>query len=646
MFKNKKVILAVLFVFTNLSFLFSYELTFKLSPGAFFPFLSRVSDQHFTVAAVDGFFDTGVNLANMFNVGVEFGYMLLPKQSSSELEEGVTSFLSLIPVGLHAEAYWYPLSRMELNLGLGGGVAMAVNGNKTMYAPWAKVNTGALFRINPSWSLGLDAHVFAFQAHEWFGMPAVGGVSVGATVKFTLETQKVTGNVSATISQDESIFPLMSSLYKENQFGSIFVENNESAEIRNVKVYFRTENFTASDLYCGSVDVIHKHKTAELPLLGDFNERIMQFSEAGDIPGEIVIDYEILGKKRSVVSSVVVSVYNRNQVRWTDPNVLASYISTNSQEVLELSKYLVGIARNQLRTGLNRNMQFAMYLFEGIRLSGIECKPDNATPYARCHLDPDELDYIQYPFQTMLYKSGDVDDTGILFMAMLASVGVDTGFIPMSDDFIVLVNLKLEPSKVGTLFDGSDRVLILDDSVMIPVSMSTLREGFVNSWYNALVRIMGAAGAGEDVTFYSLSDAWQYYPPAAFSSGSSVSDKPIEAPLVAAVETDMSRYITAEFGPQIAAVQNQIRAKGMSVELLNKLALLYVRAGMYSSAIPVYERSAAMGSVSAMTNLGNIAVIQRRFADGKVWYERALALEPDNKTALRGLNRVLGQLEE
>ena len=53
-----------------------------------------------------------------------------------------------------------------------------------------------------------------------------------------------------------------------------------------------------------------------------------------------------------------------------------------------------------------------------------------------------------------------------------------------------------------------------------------------------------------------------------------------------------------------------------------------------------------MGSVSAMNNLGNIATVQRRFEDAKLWYERALQLEPNNKTALKGLNRVLGQLEE
>ncbi len=643
MINRRKSCILVMLIALNTNFLFAYELTFKLSPEVFFPFLSQ--GQNFAPVAFDGYFSTGINLTNWLNLGPEFGFFMVPKDSASQLKEGVSKNVFVVPVGVHLEGFWFPLSRMEVNLGLTLGVGMAMNGRVTDYSPWGRVSAGAAFRISPSWSIGVEGSFYTHQSYGIIGKPGIAGPSVGVSVKFLLDTEKITGKVNARIEQDESVFPLMSKLYKENPFGTLYIENHESAEIRNVKVYFRTENYTASDLLCGKVDLIHKRKTAEVPVMADFNERIMMFSESGDIPAEIVIEYELLGQKRTSVESVVVPVYNRNQVRWFDPNVLASYISTNSQEVLELSKYLVGVARNQLRSGLNRNLQFAMYLFEGLRLSGIECKSDNSTPYSTSHLDSDVLDYIQYPFQTMLYKSGDVDDVGVLFMAMLESVGISAGFIPLEDDFIVMIDLKMDESKISSSFDGSDRVIIMDGNVMVPIAMSTLREGFVNSWYYAVSAIMDAAEEGQDVTYYGLSDAWQSYPPASFASSGTV-DKPLEAPLVSAVETDMSRYITTEFGPQIAAVQNQLRAKGISVELLNKLALLYVRSGMYSSAIPVYERAAAMGSVSAMNNLGNIATVQRRFEDAKLWYERALQIEPNNNTALRGLNRVLGQLEE
>jgi tetratricopeptide (TPR) repeat protein len=246
----------------------------------------------------------------------------------------------------------------------------------------------------------------------------------------------------------------------------------------------------------------------------------------------------------------------------------------------------------------------------------------------------------------MLYKSGDVDDIGVLFIAMLEAVGIEAGYIPLADDFIVLIDVKQAESKVGSMLDGTDRAIIIDESVWIPVSMSTLKEGFVNSWYNAVTEIMDAYENDEDVSFYTVQDGWTFYPAVSFSSGSGSTERPLETLLTAAVEIDMSRYITTEFGPQIAALQYQIKEKGMTVDLLNKLGLLYVRAGIYSSAIPVYEKAAGMGSVAAMNNLGNIAVVQSRYADAKMWYERALAVEPNNSTALKGLNRALGQLEE
>ncbi|MBO4320061.1 MAG: tetratricopeptide repeat protein [Treponema sp.] len=619
-------------------------MTFKLTPGAFFPFVS--SGQNFDVAGFSGFFDTGLNVNNFLNVGTEFGFLMIPKKNSSELQEDVSKNIVAVPVGLHLEGNWYVSSRMEIDTGLALGVGMAMNGRLTDYSPWGRVYGGASFRINPQWSVGLEASFFAYQSHSIIAKPSIGGPSIGLSVKFKLDTQKITGKVDASIEQDEDIFPLMSTLYKETPFGTIYIENNESAEIHDVKVYFRTENFTASDILCGEVDSIGKREVAEIPLVADFNERIMMFSEAGDIPGEIVVEYTLLGQKRTSVESVVVSVYNRNQFRWDDPNAIAAYVSAKSTEVMELSKYLIGVARNQLRTGLNRNLQFAIYLYEGMRLSGVECKSDNSTPYSTSHLDSDILDYIQYPYQTMLYKSGDVDDVGILFMAMLASVGIDAGYIPLDDDFIVLVDLNMKESGIGDAFDGRDRIIVMDGQVMVPVSMSTLREGFVNSWYNAVGEIIDAADNGGDLTFYALRDAWEYYPPASVTNTGATVEKPLEDPVTAAAETDVARYITTEFGPQIAAIQNQLAAKGISVELLNKLGLLYVRAGMYSSAIPVYERSAAMGSVSAMNNLGNIASLQKRYEESKLWYERALNLSPNNSTALRGLNRVLEQLEE
>ena len=626
----------------------AYEISFKLTPGAMFPVLS--AEDYYAPLGFNAFFETGVNVNKFMNLGLALGGFVMPKKNFDRLEEGVSPVMLFFPLGARIEFFGYPGSRMELAGGLEFGAAMGINSMgdtvNTMYAPWYRVYFDTLFRINPNFSLGLNVSWFDFQSHSWFGEPGLAGFTAGISAKLKIETEEMVHRVNVTVEQDDRVFPLISSMYKEYQFGTLYVENHESAEIKNVRVSFRAQDYTASEFLCGTIDKLYKRQTVELPLLADFNERIMQFSESGDIPCEIVIEYELLGKKIKSVEPIIVSVYNRNQVRWMDPAILAAYISAKSPPVQEISKYLVGVARNQLRSGLNRNLQFAMYLFEGIRLNGVECKPDSATPYSEYHLDGELLDYIQYPFQTMLYKSGDVDDIGVLFMAMLEAAGIEAGYIPLTDDFIVLIDVKQTESKIGSMLDGTDRAIIIDENVWIPVSMSTLREGFVNSWYNAITEIMDAYENDEDVSFFTLQDGWTVYPAVSFSSGSGSTEKPLETLLTAAVEIDMSRYITTEFGPQIAALQYQIKEKGMTVDLLNKLGLLYVRAGIYSSAIPVYEKAAGMGSVAAMNNLGNIAVVQSRYADAKMWYERALAAEPNNSTALKGLNRALGQLEE
>lgn len=625
--------------------MFGYEFTLKATPTAMFPFLTG-GEKRYAAVGGGGFIDAGIDLFDLINVGPEFGFIVLPKNSSKNLPSGVDPNLFIVPIGAQVGAYFYPFSRIEIGTGIAGGVCLSSTDSKSHYAPWYRVYGEANFRVNSTISVGLNASWLTCQNNSFFGNPGAAGISAGVSVRFKFDTQKVSGNVTGKVAQDESVFPLMYSIYKENPIGTITIDNDETAEIRNVVVKFRSENYTVSEYECGKIKMIRKHKSAELPLFADFSENILQFSEAGKISGEVVVEYEILGDKRVAVSPVTIPVYNRNQVRWFDPAAIASFISSKSTEVMEFSKNLVGIARNHLRTGLNRNMQFAMYLEEGIRIAGIRCETSPDTPYDSYHLDPDELDYIQYPYQTLTYKSGDKDDVGVLFMAMLESVGIKAAFVPLENDFIVAFNLGLDASKADTLFDGYDRILVFDDEIWIPVAMSSINEGFINAWYKAIIELQTLIENEEDFDFVILEEAWQSYQPAGFSSGETTNANAAEKTLISAVETDISRYITAEFGPQIAGVQNRIKNEGASVALYNQLGMLYVRAGMYSSAIPVYELSAKMGSIPAMNNLGNICSLQKKYAEAKSWYEKVLAIDPENNTALRNLNRIVTELEK
>ena len=230
-------------------------------------------------------------------------------------------------------------------------------------------------------------------------------------------------------------------------------------------------------------------------------------------------------------------------------------------------------------------------------------------------------------------------------MSMLESVGIGAAYIPLADDFIVAIELGDNERALLNLFNNTDNLLVVDDKIWIPVSMSSIHKDFSECWKRGVQKVTEALEADEDIEFIVLSDAWQTYPPSGFSAGETNAKIPSEKDLVKAGEDDIAKYITQEFGPQIAAVQAQIKSEGVSVTLYNRLGLLYVRAGLYDNAVSIYEISAKMGSVPAMNNLGNILSLQKKWEKAKEWYEKVLAIDPENETARKNIERIETELE-
>ena len=639
-----KKVFSIIFALLMAAASFSYDFTLKVTPMAMFPFLSA-GEKKYDVAGYGGFVDVGMSFFDFLNVGPEFGFILLPKYNAKALEAGNEPNVYIVPLGVQLGVFYYPFSFIEVAAGIAGGAYGSFTNGRSHYAPWYRAYADLNFRINTRISAGLDFSWFNCQNNTWFGNPGAAGITAGLVVNFKFSTEKASGLVDAQIECDENVFPLIYSIYKTNAIGTITISNSETAEIRNVKVKFRAEGYTASEMECGTIKMLRKNRSEQIPFYADFSDKILRFSESGKVSGEIVIEYELLGDKRVSVVPVTVSVYNRNSMRWVDSSILSSYVSTNAPEILELSKFFVGVARNHFRTGLNKNMQFAMYVYEGIRSLGIVCEEKSDTPYNSTHLDFTLLDYIQYPYQTLSYRSGDKDDIGILFMSMLESVGIGAAYIPLEDDFIVAIELGDNEQALLNLFSNTDNLLVVNDKIWMPLSMSVIHKDFAESWKRGVQKVSEALDSDADVDFIILSDAWQTYPPSGFSSGETTSKIPSEKDLVKAGEDDLAKYITQEFGPQIAAVQERIKTEGASISLYNRLGLLYVRAGMYDNAVSVYEISAKMGSVPAMNNLGNILSLQKKYAKAKEWYEKVLVIDPQNETARKNLDRIETELE-
>ena len=633
--------LIVLFLFIVSSSLLP-ALDFFLRPQAFAFFPMGKGNQ-----TADGFdrYDTGGGAdigfeldistiwPNPFGIGYFAGFE--GGIASNSMKRGDPTSLLIYSLGGSFGLYYFPLSRLFTR----------VNGTLGFYVPTLDKFNGptgfywraggeAGFRFTPSIILAANVGWRQYQDANHGDRPFNSGLSAGLTAQITLETGKSaysSKGAEGIFLQADPVYPAFLQLYQRNPVGTVVVRNRENAEIRNVRLSFRAANYTSSEFFCGSAANIPRGREVELPLLADFSPAILRFTDEGRILGELVIRYNFLGQERTAVSTITVETHNRNTITGDDTSALAAFISPTSPETLEYSKFVAGLARSKRRTGHNQNMQFAIWLFEGMRASGLRM----GETYNR-------QNEVQFPAETLAFGTGSSRDLALLFAATLESVGISSAFIKVGTDYIVAVNLAMGQAAAETLFNSTDRILNIDDDIWLPIAMSSFNDGFMASWTRAAVSLNQAFEREESLDFVMAKEAWAAYPPAPLPElGDRIGRTNSEA-IIAEADLAFDQYISQDILPLLWKVETQI-SKAPTAALYNRFGILLARSGRIAEARHNYERAAGMGSVAAMTNRASLALTEREYDTAEYWFRQALERDSGNSTALRGLERVEGR---
>lgn len=618
----KKIIANLLVLNLFIASLSAADFQLRIAPEAVMPVNNHYNLGFGVVAQAD------VDLFGFMTAGLEGNFI-------SEKPEGLNNDITFLSGGLGLGGYYYPLSRLYLGAGGAFGVynfSSKIN-NETKNASdlyWRGYGEVG-YRFTPEITVSAQGGYTEYMVQK--SKPVLNGAFVGISLKYNFSTGKKSSSAfGVKLYQDSDVYPLFMSAYRNCPLGTLTIRNNDGAEVRDVKISFRAGKYTASVFQSESIKRINKYSSVEVPLYADFSNEILKFSENGKISGEIIVDYEFLGKRMQSVENVVLSVYNRNSYSWGSDDALAAFINPEVEEVKEVAKYISGVARNQLYTGMNRNIQFAAAMIEGLRLSGIKYYSETNTPYQTYHKST-ELDSIQYPLQTMEFHSGDYDDLGILLASCLEATGVPTGYIPLDEDFIVLVDLQIKPSAASNHFTNVDGLVIDEETVYMPLSMANFEKGFSKSLSEGLKAIKNAAAQEDaDYSYTAVEQAWEIYSPADFTGAGFSFENPSSTAIERNVKTAIQEYITAELDGVIRAARNS----GDS----NKLGVALVRAGRYAEAKTEFTRAIEKNSVSAMNNLANIYMIEKNYSAAAAQYKRVLQKDPENKIAKNGLTNA------
>ncbi len=441
------------------------------------------------------------------------------------------------------------------------------------------------------------------------------------------------------------IFPVLYKYYDTMPIGSLNLINTDKTPAENISIQFFVERYMDNPMAISENFSLNPGEERQVDLFGLFTEDLMEITEGTKASARITISYLMDDTPSSIELNPVVEFYNRNALSWDDDRKIASFITAKDPEILGFAKNVMSWIQAIKNPAVDDNFQKGLALFEAVKAYGIRYEIDPSTPFTEYSEDVTSIDFLQFPRQTLLYTNGDCDDLSALYTALLEAIGVETAVITVPGHIYAAFALEMTPDEARKSFSQPDNLIFQADKVWIPVEITMFQETFDSAW-NTGAKEWREHNSRKQARIYPTREAWRSYQPVGFREGSSNLLLPDRSEVETAFLNSIQRHVEREIYPQAARIQQRIASSETPYKQENSLAVLYARYGLYDKALKIFDSIAAEHSYPpALINAGNIYFVLKNYVTALDFYNRALLINGNNKSALLASARCNHELE-
>ncbi len=390
---------------------------------------------------------------------------------------------------------------------------------------------------------------------------------------------------------------------------------------------------------CLSVDRLEPGQSVQVPLFALFNDSILGVTEATKVSGQLLVEY---GGGAPQTQSITVLVYDRNALTWADDRMAAAFVSSKDPWVLDLTGNIMASVMDERNPELPGNLQTAIAIHEGLKAYGLSYMQSPNRPFASAVTDKATVDSLKYPRQTLGFRAGDCADLSVLYASCFEAAGIETAFITVPGHIFIAADLGLTPSQAVKRGMRLDDLIVQGEKVWLPVETTMRSAGFGEAWKKAASQWRDAAASGMS-EIYPIREAWTLFPPVGLPADGSSVVLPSSATVSGEFKTELAGAVNAELSARLALLGES------SVKDSNDRGVLYAKYGFYDDARRYFLTASQKGSVSALVNLGNIAMFESDADSAYRYYLQAADRLPRNarlKVNFAKAAASLGRMEE
>jgi len=391
-----------------------------------------------------------------------------------------------LSVGLEFMPFWYLNPR--------GGILLSQGAMKPSFGMGVRIKTGASeLRLD----YGATRSVFS-------------GFNHAVSLSFRRLPLGLAGVGVKSVLIDD-IFPAMYKYYGESNVAKVEIENGSSLSVKKVVVSMFVKDYMDFPTQGPLVGEIKPGQTVTLRLPASFNNKVLEITEDTPLQAQIEVKYLIQNQEKSLQKIVQFKMYNRNAMTWSDISRLAAFVTPRDPAVGIFARGVLQKMTDSFPKGAPESVLKAAAIFDALGTIGVTYVLDPSSPVRQREKSVEIVDSIQYPRDTLRFRTGDCDDTTVLFCSLLENVGIKTVLLDDVEHIFMMFDTGVSARQASSLSQNPNTVTY-QGTVWIPVETTFYKKGFAKAWpFGA--REYDLAKKKDSLTIVPVSPSWEVYPP-------------------------------------------------------------------------------------------------------------------------------------
>ena len=594
-------------------------------------YLGGVFSSNFDAFPVNSAYGGGVKLSyrtpSILELSTGFDYLVLPRETkTSETLTSASAMRANVGIGFYIPIF----ERFAILPFVNAGVYSLSVSDTTKNSLFFGGGISFAYKINPH--LSFEAPLMAeFNRGVFADVGVAPGVSLNISKMIRRDTL-----ISMQVKEMKPIFPVLYSWYEKNPFATIEIKNEEECGITDVSVSFFQGQYMAQPQLCASKRRVEKQESFDVDLVAFFNEQMLDLIEKVDTLGSVTVEYRVLGQKKRKSFPITLGIYGRNSMSWDDDRRAAVFVSSKDPAAMLFSRHVTSSVRNNLRSGVPLNIQYAMGIFEALDEFGINYVIDPNSSYSD-NVGSTSIDFLQFPYQTLMYRGGDCDDLSILTCSLFESVGVHTAFITIPGHIFIAFDSGVKQKDAWRYFNSIDEYIISDGEIWVPLEITLSDEGYTKAW-RVGAREWHVAARTNEAMLYKMRDSWELYKPVGVSGAQAKFLLPEKKQVLSRFSNSVDHWITREIDPQIRSFKSML-AKKEDAGIRNDFGILYVRYGLFDEAEKQFRIARKSNNKNALLNTASMYFAKEQYENAAYMYRQVINNDPKNILAYLGLAR-------